>query len=465
MDLDEAFGKLSEFNIKDHCHVNTNEDGDRFVGIKADTDDAMVYFPIGYQLPDEDKAIRNDIRHLIQVLPEFTTRDDRLLAVNKFAAPQSVDFPINAYTSVIEYYFDIGGKYYVETEQTYKVAPTGKQDWARTARKQMPLVQCKNGVSSFIYTNFEVRSTTPNDTKLITLINKYCVYEAFERLGWLYVPYKPEKPSGYPDIKTSIQIVRSKLASTYDDKKKRLFQGMKDMLEYMDEKTSDKQFYFGTDDFDHVWEKLIDRAFGERDKEKYFPRSRWLLDYGKYKEKHPLMPDTIMIYNDKYYILDAKCYKYGRTGIPDHLPNGSSINKQITYGEYLEKYKGVKTDSLFNAFIMPYNMEENYFKLNSLVGNIGEAIGDWRYNKKPYERIQGIVMDTRYLMYHYSGKPLKEKVALAECIEAVLGRDEIKSTGENPIVPPSFPVTYTMMPTRPASMVAESPAPYGVHNE
>lgn len=45
MDLDEAFGKLSEFNIKDHCHVNTNEDGDRFVGIKADTDDAMVYFP------------------------------------------------------------------------------------------------------------------------------------------------------------------------------------------------------------------------------------------------------------------------------------------------------------------------------------------------------------------------------------------------------------------------------------
>ena len=73
-----------------------------------------------------------------------------MLAVNKFAAPQSVDFPINAYTSVIEYYFAIGGKYYVETEQTYKTAPTGKQDWARTARKQMPLVQNKNGISSFI---------------------------------------------------------------------------------------------------------------------------------------------------------------------------------------------------------------------------------------------------------------------------------------------------------------------------
>ena len=42
-------------------------------------------------------------------------------------------------------------------------------------------------------------------------------------------------------------------------------------------------------------------------------------------------------------------------------------------------------------------------------------------------------MDTKYLMYHYSGKPIKEKVALAECIEAVLGKKAITSTGETPI--------------------------------
>lgn len=163
------------------------------------------------------------------------------------------------------------------------------------------------------------------------------------------------------------------------------------------------------------------------------------------------MPDTIMIYNDKYYILDAKCYKYGWTGAPDHLPNGSSINKQITYGEYLEKYKGVDTNSLFNAFIMPYNMEKNRFNLTSVVENIGEAVGDWRYNKKYYERIQGIVMDTRYLMYHYSGKPIKEKVALAECIEAVLERDEINSAGEIPV---PNPVSYIgIKPVN--SMIAE----------
>lgn len=452
MDLDSALHTAFEDeDITKHCLVNTNEDGDRFVGIKADSDNVMVYFPIGYQLPKTDAEIRTDIKHLIQVLSEFTTKKDRLLTLNKFAAPQTVDFPINAYKGVIEYYFSIGGKYYVEVDPTYKTSATGKQDWSRTVKNQVPLIQKKGNVSSFIYTEFTVRATTPNDTKQITQINRFCVYEAFKKLGWLYVPYMPEQPGPHPDVKTSIAIINARLGNTNDDKKRALFQSMKDMLEYMDEKTSDKQFYFGTDYFDHVWEKLIDRAFGEKNKDKYFPRTKWFLDYGKYKEKRPLLPDTIMIYNDKIYVLDAKCYRYGRTGNPDHLPNGSSINKQITYGEYIERVHGINNDSLFNAFIMPYNMAENFFGLTDTVGNIGEAVGDWRKNKKNYERIQGIVMDTRYLMYHYTGNPMKEKVALADCIEAVLGRGPVPSaTGM------AQPVAYEINPQDDLPIVAET---------
>ena len=55
MDIDSALYKaMLDDDLKKHCHINTNEDGDRFVGIKVDSDNAMVYFPIGYQLPDED---------------------------------------------------------------------------------------------------------------------------------------------------------------------------------------------------------------------------------------------------------------------------------------------------------------------------------------------------------------------------------------------------------------------------
>lgn len=70
---------------------------------------------------------------------------------------------------------------------------------------------------------------------------------------------------------------------------------MKNMLEYMDEKSSDKQYFFGTDYFDRIWERMIDKAFGIEDKASYFPRTRWLLDYGANKVKTPLYPDSIMI--------------------------------------------------------------------------------------------------------------------------------------------------------------------------
>lgn len=277
MDLDATpYRAMNDDDIAMHCHVNSNETGDRFVGIKADSDDVMVYFPIGYQLPEKDAEIRRDIWQLIQVLSEFTTKEERLLAINRSSTPQNVEFPINAYREVIEYYFSIGGNYYIETDPIYKTSTAGKQDWAKTVRNQVPLVQKKGEVSSFIYTEFTVRAITPNNSKQITQINRFCVYEAFKKLGWMYIPDMPEQPGHQPDIKTSIVILNTKIGNTNDDKKRNLFQSMKDMLEYMDKKTSDAQFYFGTDKFEHVWEKMIDCAFGEKDKSEYFPHSRWL---------------------------------------------------------------------------------------------------------------------------------------------------------------------------------------------
>ena len=77
-------------------------------------------------------------------------------------------------------------------------------------------------------------------------------------------------------------------------------------------------------------------------------------------------------------------------------------------------------------------------------------------NKKYYERIQGIVMDTRYLMYHYTGNPVKEKIALADCIEAVLGRKEVPvAPGAVPVTPVHKPVVYDFNPKTTLSMVAE----------
>lgn len=409
-----------EKNIRERCHVNTNADGDSFVGVKADTDDAIIYFPIGYQLPDDDDQLRVDINNLFGVLAAFM-KEDKVIEESKFEAPRTVDFPMHAYLKVIRNFLQ-AGRYYVETDPQYKTDTKGHANWSKTVREQTALIQ-KNG--SMVFTQMTVRSVTPNANKEITQIHQLCVYEAFDKLGWLYVPYMPEKPVTHPPIKQAIYILDKKLASTHNDVEQELFGAMKAMLTYIDDTNTEKQYYFGTDYFDKVWERMIDIAFGEEDKEQYFPKTRWLLDYGRDKVKKPLLPDSIMIYGDKYYVLDAKLYKYGWTAKADDLPNSSDINKQITYGEYIERTRSLPDEKLFNAFIMPFNKENNLFRITGNMGNIGEAVGDWRANDKNYERIQGIVVDTRYLMYNYIGTPEEQKKELAECIEKVLTRDPV----------------------------------------
>lgn len=87
-------------------------------------------------------------------------------------------------------------------------------------------------------------------------------------------------------------------------------------------------------------------------------------------------------------------------------------------------------ERLFNAFILPYNSKDNFFNFTDFIENVGEAVGNWRYDPsnphmKNYERVQGIVIDTRHLMYNYIGTPDEQKRELAECIERVLYRSDI----------------------------------------
>ena len=266
--------------------------------------------------------------------------------------------------------------------------------------------------------------SSPNDKNLITQIHKYCVYESFQKLGWLFTPDLPPKPTIEKNTKMFLSVLNDKLARTNNDKNKHLFTAMIAVLKYIDEQTNQKQFYFGTDSFEYVWEKLIDRVYGIKDKYKFFPRTRWYLK-GKVKENYALEPDSIMLHNGKIYVLDAKYYRYGITGNPMHLPESSSINKQITYGEYIytqERFKREYGDDVpvYNAFLMPYNSAKNVFGFDSIYGNIGEAKGDWKVGDHNYERVQGIVVDIRYLMYHYTGNHKSKILRLADTIEQAL---------------------------------------------
>ena len=400
----------------DRCHVNTNEDGDTFVGVKADSDNVVVYFPLGYQLPKDEYTLKKDIQCLFRILSRFTVKEDKLIHLKKHEAPQTVNFPIKAYLDIIEYYLSTGN-YYYEKEVQYELGGHGRTDWGKTLKKVVPLVQGR----SFIYTKNVARVNNPKDNNFITELNKVCVYESFEKLGWLYGGLTTQKTTFTFDTKQAIAILDLKIHQVNDQKIKDLFNAMKAMIKYMDERTVDKQFFFCTNRFEYVWQAMIDKVFGIADKDRYFPRAKWVVRQGTDKgiPRHTLEPDSIMLIGKKYYVIDAKYYRYGATGRIDHLPNSADINKQITYGEYIKNTSDPGNENLFNAFLMPFNQMNNIFGFNEFMGNIGEATGDWRNPPlENFEKIQGVVIDVRYLMYHLEGNHDVEKQKLAEVIEA-----------------------------------------------
>lgn len=408
-----------EILLKNLCEVASNKDGDQFVGIKSTNGKLRVCFPLGYAIPEDEKQVRDDIINLINVLTRFTEKRDYLLPVQT-QSPDNVDFPIQAYMTIISSYLNSG--YYNETEERYTTAAHGKIHWPRTIKQQRPMV------GSTVYTEFTVKDTAKSTESLVSKINEYCVHESIKRLGWLFllnnVPPKPNELTITSQNKTMcVGAVREKLAQTNLDATKMLFNSMIAMINYLSENDVPQQFYFGTTRFEYVWERLIDATFGVKDKSRYFPHTTWRLPFDKNKINAALEPDTIMISDNKAYVLDAKYYRFGETRDPMHLPASSSINKQITYGEYIHiNTTAFGVDSkVYNAFLMPYN-KKNWRAASAPrnIRKIGEATGDWKTGTEPYMRVQGILIDVRYLMYQYQKYNASEIVELASEIEEAI---------------------------------------------
>ena len=128
-----------------------------------------------------------------------------------------------------------------------------------------------------------------------------------------------------------------------------------------------------------------------------------------------------MFCGEDIYILDAKYYKYGATKYAGDLPQSSSINKQITYGEYLALKRKIekKNYQIYNAFIMPFDSKRPDWEERgaSDIINIGEAVSEWKSNKDhKYEIIQGILLDTKYLMNLVVERDNQEIQKLADAI-------------------------------------------------
>lgn len=386
---------MQQASLIDRCKVNTNWDEDIFVGLKCDGDDISIHFPLGFDISHDEKELRSDILLLLDTIRSTTSRKESEY-VQGIKSYEQVSFPVQAYLEVIFDFYKRG--YYKEIEVLYNVAKRGKINWNRTIKTQKAYIQDGNAY----YLDFVTKNNSLQNDQMITLIHEYCVYESFDKIGWLFTNSMPQKPRIKFNYKMFKGILMDKIAATFNDNNKMLFRNLLAIIDYTGAGFSTRKFQYGTYRFEYVWESLVDKVYGISGKEEFFPKTYWNID----KNVVPnacLEPDTIMLCNNDVYVLDAKYYKYGATKRAVDLPESTSINKQITYGEYIDEQKSFRQKygdnmKVYNAFLMPFNSQSDKWMTEDKVIRIGQAYGDWKTNLKSYEKVQGIVVDIKYLM-------------------------------------------------------------------
>lgn len=393
--------------LKECCSVcNFADDG--FIGIQFQDGMPRISFPRGYTLAEDDDGVRKDILGLITVLQRFSSRREGQGGMND--GEDQTSFPILSYLYVIKDFIAHG--YYTEHEVEHRLDDHGKINWKRTIQQVQP--QIDNG--NVVYLDF-ITKRSVNKVNILTRIHEYCVYESFSKLGWLYLSnaYLPKKPSLRFNKKMFLATLNDALKHTFNSEKKLLFSSMIDIVNSVNEQADLNDFQYGVMRFEYVWENLIDYVFGESNKEIYFPHATWHIINGRYSESSALEPDTVMKHDGKFYILDAKYYKFGITGLPVHLPATSSIQKQITYGDYIATKHFADKRDIYNAFVMPYasNQDDEHLRFVS----VGTA--DWiEYSQETenYKYVLGILLDTKYLMQTYTKHSGRDILKMSQII-------------------------------------------------
>lgn len=396
-------------SLRERCVVNTNRNSETFVGVRCEGGEVRVQFPLGFGLSEDERGLQRDIFLLLQTLRRTTEQRGSRIA-GEAGRERREAFPMQAYLSVLLDFFERG--YYREREHVYRTAKRGKIHWGRTIKTIRPLVQGQD----VVYLDFVTRQSKNSESELITRIHEYCVYESFAKAGWLFLAGMPEKPGVRLQKQLFLHVLYRKLTQTFDDKNRRLFQSMIEILRYQGDPEAEGDFSYGTGRFEYVWERLIDQVYGVGNKEDFFPGTTWRIGGSVTPGSH-LMPDTVMVYRGNVYVLDAKYYRYGATFRPGDLPESSSVHKQITYGEYIAMQRRFRERygegfQIYNAFLMPYHAADPGQPLL----RIGEAVSDWKSNEKSYERVQGILVDVKYLMQCRAGADAQECMRLADCI-------------------------------------------------
>lgn len=380
-------------NLYEKCRNSTSVEGDFFVGLHYDTDIEIV-FPLGYNIPEDNLNCRKSIIKLLQSLKLASNHETYTVNINNVCL--NGKFPFESYLWIIDDYFKHG--LYQESTKIYKEKAKGKINWKKTLKQQFYISD-----DSVVYLNPIIEKVGFEST-LMTHIYMFCLEDSTNYLGWLFngFTYKTEVPLVY-DKKSLLMILNDKLKKVFDDKTKLMIFHMKNILSY--EKSISNQavnYSYGVTNYYYVWEMMVDKMFSNIESSLFYPKAFWHINNEEYFSTS-LRPDTIMQYQEEIHILDSKYYKYGITNKISDLPNTSSIQKQIVYGDFAIKI--INDSIVYNAFILPYDMNNNKMDLNKEIEGYGYAYAKWNDALHiQHNKVVLVFIDTKFLVDNWKSK-------------------------------------------------------------
>lgn len=396
-----------------------------FVGIKIDEGRVKVFIPSVFR---EDESQKKDIKLFLESLEIAKTKTET--NISRGSNVKDDIWPIDSYFWIINDYLENG--FYYNREKRTSHSNSGKIDWKRTLQQTTPIYSSGN----IIYDQLITSHMTPSND-MMAHIYKLCLKQSIDKVGWLYNYDFHIQISQIVSVKEMIMKVRKEMNETFDDIKRLRFNHMLKILTTTEgDSMLSSHYTYGIFNYYYVFETMVDMFFGSisgDEKKKYDPNGYWKLKGQKEIPASKLRLDTILKRNDKTYILDAKMYQYGATHNPKKLPETQSLQKQITYGDYVSN--NLQDKNVRNAFILPYNKKLKSFindpsaiKYNdSNLVYFGYAYVDWRNNDdfQDYDNIYAFGIDFNYLLNNYKNPNHEVINQLCEVIE-----DNIKSYKE-----------------------------------
>ena len=387
------------------------------VGLKIENNNFKFVFPPMYI--DENNfqidEIKQDIFKLLEVINKYNINQ-----IDENNATEKTELPLYAMLWIVSDFLQNG--LYKEIETTKKIQNNGKINWKQTIQKCRPFLDENNNT---YYNKFVTNEVKLKQDDYFVEIQEYCIKKSINLIGWYFnLQYEEQQEKTIAQLQEYIVFLKSILQNTFFDYKKQLIVNMISILENQCEENSafDKDEIF-TDKFEIVFENLVVDVFSiERDLLKFFyPYSKWIPLEGIEKKRPNLRPDAIYINDKNIYILDAKNYSFGYDANIGSLPETTSVEKQVTYAQYLLKnYKEIKQEvnkEKSGVFSQEFGKVFNFFIMPSYKNNLGDDnmkyIGHFEpkwceNNENSFEKIHTILIDLKTLVDAHFDKALKQ---------------------------------------------------------